>query len=1102
MAPPTCGNPLLQQWMKEEMLRTQATSSKMYYTYKKAYESLSKCPIVFEHPYQAVQLEGIGPKIVDMLTDKMKAYCQEHGLPMPPAPYKVKRKRPPPIMDDGDDDIQLDENGAPIPFRPKKKAKAYIPQYRTGGYGILLALLDIHDYGRCDATQQQIVRLAQDHCNVSYTLAEPGKNYTAWNSMGTLVSKGYVYKNGSPKKYQLTETGVELAQKLKEINESRGAGGATGSGSASTSIPRSRSTTLPTSSGAAFAAAIGSDSEDDGNGIDMSHYVLNPEQHSSISINGRTSTTSSSNPSTARSRKNRSRFDDDDDLGDLSGIDWDAIDRQSQEQQQRQRQQQHSRQASPPRPFTSSSRADILETLAINASASGSGRKGATNNSRSKQSKGGGLTSSLFESLLDSMGGERDLTRPDMSLYVMNPSQHQTISLNGITATNTSSISSSNYSDNNNSSSSNSSRPTSNIPSKPTSITASTSATNASSSSFARRVMNQADNNYDSELIRPRKYKTPDTSSILMNDAAAKNNKQKRQYNVDEYEMDLTTNMTSLPTLGSTQLIQPSNGDIVDLLSSPETSPRLHHRRITSPKEQEEELTFDDPFDLDQDYFPMSQSRNRKIADDTFHFTYLDTSNQPQRHLAKAAVDIDDVNGGLAYLVKYQTKQGSHPKAKHLIKRSVKGEFTLAYLPEIHGETVCPGLPATPVLPLHQEEEDSFWPASICTTSNSTTVRNKSSAAASAAASPSPSIASDSQPLLPSPSLASDSQRLFPFSSSQNYIASQPFLSSQQSKKLDFDAIVAREPITETLRPGEYEIVLVVDSREIQMKQNRTYFQDCLTAKGVPCITRSMGLGDVIWIARPIGSTNRAEELFLDYIVERKRLDDLVSSIKDGRFIEQKTRLKRSGANKVIYVVENYNREEAERFGMQAVQTAMSSTQIIDGIFLKRTNTIDETVDYLVSATKLLKHMYQEHTLHAIPGHIITRKNYLDLKQAYNKKAGEKEAYLVSYPLFGQLNSKHGSTSVHEVYLRMLMTIRGVNAEKALSLMKVYPTPKSLLMAFQGKSPKEAKNLAKVATQEHINRRRWSAKISESLYEIWGAIAYPGSDDDNGEQDY
>lgn len=973
-------------------------------------------------------------------------------------------------MTDDDDNIQLDEDGVPIPFRPKRRAKAYVPKYRSGGYGILLALLDLHNYGRCDATQQQIIRLAQDHCNSSYTLAEPGRNYTAWNSIKNLVEKGYIYRNGSPKKYQLTETGVELAQKLKDINESRGGSSASGSRSASASTsaatPRSRSATLPTSSGAAFAAAIGSDSEDD-NGIDPSQYVLNPEHYSSISINGRTSTASSSNPSTARSRNSRSRFGDDDDL---SGIDWDAIDRQEQEQQQ---QQQRSRQASPPRPSTSSSRADILEAMAINESASGSGSRRATN-SRSNRPKGGKTTASIFESLLDSIGGEGDLTRPDMSLYVMNPSQHQTISLNGVTAANTSSPFPS------------ISRSPNSIPSRPTSATTTSSITNASSSSFARRVMNQADDDDDDQLTRSRKYKTPATSSILMNDAAK--NKQKRQFNIDDYEMDLTTDMSSLPTLNSTQLAQPSSSDIVDLLSSPETSPRLSYGRSRDV----EDLAFDDQFDLDQDYFPMSQSRNRQIVDDTFHFTYLGTDSQPQRHLAKAAVDIDNVNGGLAYLVKYQTKQGSHLKAKRLINQKVEGEFTLAYLPEVHGETVCPGLPATPVLPLHREEEDSFWPASTRTTTTTSSSISSSSTSVSNKVTTETTFASLS--------LASDSQPVFPLSSSQNDIVSQPFFPSQQPKKQDFDAIVARERITETLRPGEYEIVLVLDSREIQMKQNRTYFQDSLAAKGVPCITRSMDLGDVIWIARPIGSTNQAEELFLDYILERKRLDDLVSSIKDGRFIEQKTRLKRSGANKVIYVVENYNREEAERFGAQAVQTAMSCTQIIDGIFLKRTNTIDETVDYLVSATKLVKRMYQERTLHAIPGHLITRQNYLDLKQAYNKKADEKEAYLVSYPLFGQLNSKNGSTSVHEVYLRMLMTIRGVNAERALSLMKIYPTPKSLLTAFQGKSPEAARNLAKAATQDHINRRRWGAKISESLYDVWGAMSYPaepGSDDEH-----
>lgn len=47
---------------------------------------------------------------------------------------------------------------------------------------------------------------------------------------------------------------------------------------------------------------------------------------------------------------------------------------------------------------------------------------------------------------------------------------------------------------------------------------------------------------------------------------------------------------------------------------------------------------------------------------------------------------------------------------------------------------------------------------------------------------------------------------------------------------------------------------------------------------------RHLKVGDFIWIAR----NNKGEELVLPYVVERKRMDDLASSIKDGRFHEQK----------------------------------------------------------------------------------------------------------------------------------------------------------------------------------------------------------------------
>lgn len=60
----------------------------IYFRYKKAYESMKACPLEFQHPSQAQQLNGLGPKLCDRLTDKLKAYCEENGLPMPEHPHK------------------------------------------------------------------------------------------------------------------------------------------------------------------------------------------------------------------------------------------------------------------------------------------------------------------------------------------------------------------------------------------------------------------------------------------------------------------------------------------------------------------------------------------------------------------------------------------------------------------------------------------------------------------------------------------------------------------------------------------------------------------------------------------------------------------------------------------------------------------------------------------------------------------------------------------------------------------------------------------------------------------------------------------------------
>ncbi len=58
---------------------------------------------------------------------------------------------------------------------------------------------------------------------------------------------------------------------------------------------------------------------------------------------------------------------------------------------------------------------------------------------------------------------------------------------------------------------------------------------------------------------------------------------------------------------------------------------------------------------------------------------------------------------------------------------------------------------------------------------------------------------------------------------------------------------------------------------------------------------RKLNVGDFLWVGReracPVPgqlSLPSSREVVLEYIVERKRMDDLAGSITDGRFKEQK----------------------------------------------------------------------------------------------------------------------------------------------------------------------------------------------------------------------
>ncbi|ETS87558.1 hypothetical protein PFICI_01386 [Pestalotiopsis fici W106-1] len=269
----------------------------------------------------------------------------------------------------------------------------------------------------------------------------------------------------------------------------------------------------------------------------------------------------------------------------------------------------------------------------------------------------------------------------------------------------------------------------------------------------------------------------------------------------------------------------------------------------------------------------------------------------------------------------------------------------------------------------------------------------------------------------------------------------------------DPSAIPSFRPIR--LQPGSFTIQLMIDQREVRSKTDRDYIQEELYKQGVKPIVKPLPLGDAMWIAKchdPNFLTRtgaEGDEVALDWIAERKRLDDLMSSIKDGRFHEQKFRLKNVGLKNVIYIIEEFNVNEQNRSHYElAVQSAIATTQVTSGFFVKQTQKLDDTIRYLVRMTNKLKKLYEEKPLFIIPTDIITRKNYLPLLQSLREKDSSTNHY-ISYQAFSSLASKSEMMTLRDVYLRFLMCIRGVTGEKALAIQKKWQTPRDFIEAFE-----------------------------------------------------
>uniref|UniRef100_A0A9J7XQ36 Crossover junction endonuclease MUS81 n=1 Tax=Cyprinus carpio carpio TaxID=630221 RepID=A0A9J7XQ36_CYPCA len=254
------------------------------------------------------------------------------------------------------------------------------------------------------------------------------------------------------------------------------------------------------------------------------------------------------------------------------------------------------------------------------------------------------------------------------------------------------------------------------------------------------------------------------------------------------------------------------------------------------------------------------------------------------------------------------------------------------------------------------------------------------------------------------------------------------------------------------LPPGSYDIVLCVDVIETTGGSSGRK-QELVKELQRNCVTfdiRKLNVGDFLWVARekvtPVPGQLRppvGKELVLDYIIERKRMDDLCGSIIDGRFREQKFRLKRCGLRKPIYLVEECGSAAAHlSIPESTLQQAIVNTQVVDGFFVKRVQDVKESAAYLTIMTRYLQKLYHNCTLFC-HSRELEGDGGDESEQTANLSCS-----LMAFTEFNYGAIKNKCQTVREVFARQLMQISGVSGDKAAAVLEHYSTVSSLLQAY------------------------------------------------------
>lgn len=240
-------------------------------------------------------------------------------------------------------------------------------------------------------------------------------------------------------------------------------------------------------------------------------------------------------------------------------------------------------------------------------------------------------------------------------------------------------------------------------------------------------------------------------------------------------------------------------------------------------------------------------------------------------------------------------------------------------------------------------------------------------------------------------------------------------------------------------------IKVIIDSRELKIKD--FFDTNGLFTDEPVCTYTNLDIGDIHFLIN--------EQLVL--IIERKTLSDLVGSIKDGRYKEQKCRLLSNyPCSKIMYLIEGQvdNKVKRQCYNIDIIYGSILNCLLRDKIKILFSKDIPETCNYIKMILKRMK----------------TNPEFFD-NNIDNSK--------ITYENSVKINKKNNMTP-ELCQITQLAQIPGLSVHSAKCVLDKYGSLRYLIKEYENLDENEAKLILK---DIECKSRKLGKVLSQRIYE-------------------